>query len=86
MGVVEAGEDEGGRGGLIECICVLLAIGGFLAAALLLATVEMRYGEAVEGGEEEVAVRREAYMLFAGRRMEGLVLCLDIRQGLCIIV
>ena len=86
MGGVEAGEDEGERVGLIECICVLLAVGGFLAAALLLAMVEMRYGEAVEGGEEGMAVRREAYILFAGRRMEGLVLFLDIRQDLCIIV
>ena len=86
MGVVKAGGDAGGRGELIDCICVSLAIGGFLAAALLLAMVEMRYREAVEGGEEGMAVRREAYILFAGRRMEGLVLFLDIRQDLCIIV
>ena len=53
MGVVEAGEDEGGKGGLIVCICILSAIGDFLAAALLLATVEMNYGEAVGGGERK---------------------------------
>ena len=53
----------------------------------MLATVEMNYGEAVGEEEEEVAVgERKAYILLAGRRMEGLVLCLNLRQGLCKIV
>ena len=53
----------------------------------MLATVEMDYGEAVGEEEEEVAVGEgEEHVLLAGRRMEDLVLCLNLRQGLCKIV
>ena len=77
MGVGEEGaeaEEEEGEGGLIVCMCILLA------------TMEVNL-ERAEVGEEEGAVGEEGeHVLLAGRRMEDLVLCLNLRQGLCKIV
>ena len=54
----------------------------------MLATVEMNYGEAGVGEEEEEGAvgEGEEHVLLAGRRMEDLVFCLNLRQGLCKIV